>query len=172
MKFIFWCNCLMTAKFVFTTCMVQIAMVKFSISHLCTCFWEFYSQFFPQLSGGNPRVSRDFQCRSACCEEGCWNVSVCSCPLQIAVCLYVEVLICPLSFKVVLVTDGCLGIGRGSLRHSLATHNQRSESNRFPLPFPFPSKLYVMCMANLEEVMSLTHTFFFVALDNYWASLN
>ncbi|XP_009468303.1 PREDICTED: von Willebrand factor A domain-containing protein 9 isoform X2 [Nipponia nippon] len=58
------------------------------------------------------------------------------------------------SCQVVLVTDGCLGIGRGSLRHSLATHNQRSESNRFPLPFPFPSKLYVMCMANLEELQS------------------
>nr|XP_009913958.1 PREDICTED: von Willebrand factor A domain-containing protein 9 isoform X2 [Haliaeetus albicilla] len=58
------------------------------------------------------------------------------------------------TLQVVLVTDGCLGIGRGSLRHSLATHNQRSESNRFPLPFPFPSKLYVMCMANLEELQS------------------
>lgn len=61
--------------------------------------------------------------------------------------------------QVVLVTDGCLGIGRGSLRHSLATHNQRSESNRFPLPFPFPSKLYIMCMANLEEVMLCTKFF-------------
>ncbi|KFO25129.1 hypothetical protein H920_13455 [Fukomys damarensis] len=58
--------------------------------------------------------------------------------------------------QVVLVTDGCLGIGRGSLRHSLATQNQRSESNRFPLPFPFPSKLYIMCMANLEECGHLT----------------
>ncbi|ELK24848.1 hypothetical protein MDA_GLEAN10015291 [Myotis davidii] len=58
------------------------------------------------------------------------------------------------TLQVVLVTDGCLGIGRGSLRHSLATHNQRSESNRFPLPFPFPSKLYIMCMANLEELQS------------------
>nr|KAF6500431.1 integrator complex subunit 14 [Molossus molossus] len=56
--------------------------------------------------------------------------------------------------QVVLVTDGCLGIGRGSLRHSLATHSQRSDSNRFPLPFPFPSKLYIMCMANLEELQS------------------
>ncbi|XP_063304845.1 integrator complex subunit 14 [Pelobates fuscus] len=56
--------------------------------------------------------------------------------------------------QIVLVTDGCLGIGRGSLHHSLATINQRSESNRFPLPFPFPSKLYVMCMANLEELQS------------------
>ena len=63
--------------------------------------------------------------------------------------------------QVVLVTDGCLGIGRGSLRHSLATHNQRSESNRFPLPFPFPSKLYIMCMANLEEVCFVLSSFQF-----------
>ncbi|XP_077323832.1 integrator complex subunit 14 isoform X1 [Lithobates pipiens] len=56
--------------------------------------------------------------------------------------------------QVVLVTDGCLGIGRGSLQHSLSTLNQRSDSNRFPLPFPFPSKLYIMCMANLEELQS------------------
>ncbi|XP_012892194.1 PREDICTED: von Willebrand factor A domain-containing protein 9-like [Dipodomys ordii] len=63
------------------------------------------------------------------------------------------------TLQVVLVTDGCLGIGRGSLRHSLATHNQRSDSNRFPLPFPFPSKLYIMCMANLEEVMPSANCF-------------
>ncbi|XP_069480343.1 integrator complex subunit 14 [Ambystoma mexicanum] len=56
--------------------------------------------------------------------------------------------------QIVLVTDGCLGIGRGSLRHSLATLGQRTDSNRFPLPFPFPSKLYIMCMANLEELQS------------------
>ncbi|XP_039348453.1 integrator complex subunit 14 isoform X2 [Mauremys reevesii] len=58
------------------------------------------------------------------------------------------------TLQVVLVTDGCLGIGRGSLRHSLATCNQRNESSRFPLPFPFPSKLYIMCMANLDELQS------------------
>ncbi|XP_042543445.1 integrator complex subunit 14-like isoform X2 [Dipodomys spectabilis] len=61
--------------------------------------------------------------------------------------------------QVVLVTDGCLGIGRGSLRHSLATHNQRSDSNRFPLPFPFPSKLYIMCMATLEVTCLLLTAF-------------
>uniref|UniRef100_A0A2K5I3I4 Integrator complex subunit 14 n=1 Tax=Colobus angolensis palliatus TaxID=336983 RepID=A0A2K5I3I4_COLAP len=67
--------------------------------------------------------------------------------------------------QVVLVTDGCLGIGRGSLRHSLATQNQRSESNRFPLPFPFPSKLYIMCMANLEEkLIDLAYTPFHAVL--------
>lgn len=81
-------------------------------------------------------------------QEGSRGVWVFRCPVQL------KCLTCPRSLQVVLVTDGCLGIGRGSLRHSLATHSQRSESNRFPLPFPFPSKLYVMCMANLEEVMS------------------
>lgn len=52
----------------------------------------------------------------------------------------------------VLVTDGALGIGRGSLRHSLATMKQRGEDKRFPLPFPFPTKLYIVCIANAEEV--------------------
>lgn len=54
--------------------------------------------------------------------------------------------------QVVLVTDGALGIGRGSLRHSLQTIKQRGEDKKFPLPFLFPSKLYVMCIASAEEV--------------------
>ncbi|KTG31205.1 hypothetical protein cypCar_00019065 [Cyprinus carpio] len=58
--------------------------------------------------------------------------------------------------QVVLVTDGALGIGRGSLRHSLQTVKQRVEDKKFPLPFPFPSKLYVMCIANAEEVVLVT----------------
>ncbi|XP_016320917.1 von Willebrand factor A domain-containing protein 9 [Sinocyclocheilus anshuiensis] len=56
--------------------------------------------------------------------------------------------------QVVLVTDGALGIGRGSLRHSLQTVKQRMEDKKFPLPFPFPSKLYVMCIANAEELQA------------------
>ncbi|XP_059809138.1 integrator complex subunit 14 isoform X3 [Hypanus sabinus] len=56
--------------------------------------------------------------------------------------------------QVILVTDGSLGIGRGSLRHSLSILHQRSEENKFPLPFPFPSKLYIMCIANLEELQA------------------
>lgn len=120
------------------------------------------------LQQRNCRVRRGLQYRSVYCWEGCCNVSVFSCPLQIETRPCLEVLIWSLSFKVVLVTDGCLGIGRGSLRHSLATHNQRSESNRFPLPFPFPSKLYVMCMANLEEVMSSACTFLTVLVNCYY----
>uniref|UniRef100_A0A673M4M3 Integrator complex subunit 14 n=1 Tax=Sinocyclocheilus rhinocerous TaxID=307959 RepID=A0A673M4M3_9TELE len=61
--------------------------------------------------------------------------------------------------QVVLVTDGALGIGRGSLRHSLQTVKQRVEDKKFPLPFPFPSKLYVMCIANAEEVLYINNSF-------------
>lgn len=55
--------------------------------------------------------------------------------------------------QVVLVTDGSLGIGKGSLRNSLQTLKQRDDK-KFPLPFPFPTKLYIMCVANAEEVRS------------------
>ncbi|KAK6309428.1 hypothetical protein J4Q44_G00208910 [Coregonus suidteri] len=54
--------------------------------------------------------------------------------------------------QVVLVTDGSLGIGKGSLRHSLQTLKGRPEDKKFPLPFPFPAKLFVMCIANAEEL--------------------
>lgn len=55
--------------------------------------------------------------------------------------------------QVVLVTDGSLGIGKGSLRHSLQTLKHCGDDKKFPLPFPFPTKLYIMCVANAEEVM-------------------
>ncbi|MBN3281478.1 INT14 protein, partial [Polyodon spathula] len=55
--------------------------------------------------------------------------------------------------QVVLVTDGALGIGKGSLRHSLVTLKQRGEDKKFPLPFPFPSKIHIMCIANQEETL-------------------
>ncbi|KAL0968884.1 hypothetical protein UPYG_G00273150 [Umbra pygmaea] len=54
--------------------------------------------------------------------------------------------------QVVLVTDGSLGIGAGSLRHSLQTLKPRPEDKKFPLPFPFPAKLFVMCIATMEEL--------------------
>ena len=56
--------------------------------------------------------------------------------------------------QVVLVTDGSLGIGKGSLRHSLQTLKQRADDKKFPLPFPFPTKMFIMCVANSEEVSS------------------
>uniref|UniRef100_A0A8D3AW76 Integrator complex subunit 14 n=1 Tax=Scophthalmus maximus TaxID=52904 RepID=A0A8D3AW76_SCOMX len=54
--------------------------------------------------------------------------------------------------QLMLVTDGSLGIGKGSLRHSLQTMKQRADDKKFPLPFPFPTKLYIMCVANAEEL--------------------
>ena len=59
-----------------------------------------------------------------------------------------------LDLQVVLVTDGSLGIGKGSLRHSLQTLKHRAEDKKFPLPYPFPAKLFVMCIANAEEVQN------------------
>uniref|UniRef100_A0A3Q3FN30 Integrator complex subunit 14 n=1 Tax=Labrus bergylta TaxID=56723 RepID=A0A3Q3FN30_9LABR len=54
--------------------------------------------------------------------------------------------------QVVLVTDGSLGIGKGSLRYSLQTLKLRGDDKKFPLPFPFPTKLFIMCVANAEEL--------------------
>ncbi|XP_034032317.1 integrator complex subunit 14 [Thalassophryne amazonica] len=54
--------------------------------------------------------------------------------------------------QVVLVTDGSLGIGKGSLRHALQTLKHRGEDKKFPLPFPFPTKLYITCVASAEEL--------------------
>ncbi|XP_071354331.1 integrator complex subunit 14 [Trachinotus anak] len=54
--------------------------------------------------------------------------------------------------QVMLITDGSLGIGKGSLRHSLQTLKQRGDDKKFPLPFPFPTKLFIMCIANAEEL--------------------
>lgn len=53
--------------------------------------------------------------------------------------------------QVVLITDGCPGIGPMSLKHSLNTLNQRDPSNPFPLPFSFPCKLSVMCVSSPDE---------------------
>ncbi|XP_077424923.1 integrator complex subunit 14 [Vanacampus margaritifer] len=54
--------------------------------------------------------------------------------------------------QVVLVTDGALGIGKGSLRHSLQSLRHRGDDKKFPLPFPFPTKMFIMCVANTEEL--------------------
>uniref|UniRef100_A0AAQ5YGQ3 von Willebrand factor A domain-containing protein 9 n=1 Tax=Amphiprion ocellaris TaxID=80972 RepID=A0AAQ5YGQ3_AMPOC len=56
------------------------------------------------------------------------------------------------ALQLVLVTDGSLGIGKGSLRHSLQTLKHRGDDKKFPLPFPFPTKLFIMCVANAEEL--------------------
>lgn len=65
----------------------------------------------------------------------------------------------------VLVTDGAMGIGRGSLRNTLQTLKQRAEDKKFPLPFPFPSKFYIMCIANAEEVRQIFYIGMFRVSD-------
>ncbi|CAG9766259.1 unnamed protein product [Ceutorhynchus assimilis] len=56
------------------------------------------------------------------------------------------------SCQIILVTDGSTGIGAMSLKESLATVNQRGVSGPvFPLPFPFPTKLHVVCIAGSNE---------------------
>ncbi|XP_057691751.1 integrator complex subunit 14 isoform X2 [Corythoichthys intestinalis] len=56
--------------------------------------------------------------------------------------------------QVVLVTDGSLGIGKGSLRHSLQSLRHRGDEKKFPLPFPFPTKMFIMCVANTDELQA------------------
>lgn len=47
--------------------------------------------------------------------------------------------------QVLLVTDGSLGAGNGSLRKVHGSHSSTEDS--FPLPLPFQSKLHVICLA-------------------------
>lgn len=49
--------------------------------------------------------------------------------------------------QVILITDGNTGIGPMSLSHSLSTLNIAQDVNPFPLPFPYPGKLSVICIA-------------------------
>lgn len=59
---------------------------------------------------------------------------------------------CLLYFQVVLITDGNSGVGMGSLRHSLATMNDReAASDKFPLPFPFSCKLHIMVVGSSSD---------------------
>lgn len=54
--------------------------------------------------------------------------------------------------QVILVTDGSVGVGPGSLKHSLQTCSAReSTESKFPLPFTFPCKLHVLCVANPND---------------------
>ncbi len=53
-------------------------------------------------------------------------------------------------FQIILVTDGNGGIGHGSLKQSLQRESKTAD-DKFPLPFPFPCKLHVVCMANPSD---------------------
>ncbi|BFY97677.1 hypothetical protein BsWGS_00718 [Bradybaena similaris] len=56
------------------------------------------------------------------------------------------------SCQVILITDGSLGVGTGSLKKSLQTIDSRqSTEEKFPLPYPFPCKLHVVCIGNPND---------------------
>ena len=50
--------------------------------------------------------------------------------------------------QVVLITDGNPGVGPMSLGDSLNSLNVIRDVNPFPLPFPYPGKLSVICIAS------------------------
>ena len=48
-----------------------------------------------------------------------------------------------------LITDGSVGVGVGSLKHSLQSLHQHTSTipeAPFPVPFDFPCKLHIMCI--------------------------
>ncbi|XP_012277266.1 integrator complex subunit 14 [Orussus abietinus] len=53
--------------------------------------------------------------------------------------------------QVVLVTDGNPGVGPMSLGDSLNSLNVTREMNPFPLPFPYPGKLSIVCIASQQD---------------------
>lgn len=50
--------------------------------------------------------------------------------------------------QVILITDGNPGVGPGSLSDSLNSLNYPRDANSFPLPFPYPAKLSLVCLTN------------------------
>lgn len=54
--------------------------------------------------------------------------------------------------QVILVTDGSIGSGYGSLKDLLDGKEDRMTETPCPLPFPFPSKLHVVCIGTQSEL--------------------
>ncbi|XP_064079938.1 integrator complex subunit 14-like isoform X2 [Macrobrachium nipponense] len=52
--------------------------------------------------------------------------------------------------QIVLITDGNAGAGQHNLQKSMMSAHSRVAS-QFPLPFPFPAKLSIVCIANPNE---------------------
>lgn len=53
--------------------------------------------------------------------------------------------------QVILITDGNPGVGPMSLGHSLSSLNVAQDTNPFPLPFPYPGKLSIVCIASQQD---------------------
>lgn len=56
--------------------------------------------------------------------------------------------------QVIVVTDGSIGSGYGSLTDLLDGTGERMTDGPCPLPFPFPSKLHVVCISSPSEMAS------------------
>ena len=58
-----------------------------------------------------------------------------------------------LYFQIVLITDGSTGVGKGSLKQTLASLNKdnKSTDEKCPLPFTFPCKLNIVCVTNPSD---------------------
>jgi hypothetical protein len=50
--------------------------------------------------------------------------------------------------QIILITDGNPGVGSMSLGDSLNSLNFSRDANPFPLPFIYPGKLSLVCIAN------------------------
>ncbi|KAG5318313.1 INT14 protein, partial [Pseudoatta argentina] len=63
--------------------------------------------------------------------------------------------------QVILITDGNPGIGPMSLGNSLNSLNVTQDVNPFPLPFPYPGKLSIVCIASQQGKLKREKTFHF-----------
>lgn len=57
--------------------------------------------------------------------------------------------------QVILITDGDTGVGPMSLGHSLSTLHMERDGNPFPLPFPYPGKLNIVCIASHQGTQQI-----------------
>lgn len=72
--------------------------------------------------------------------------------------------------QVVLITDGNPGVGPMSLADSLNSLNVTRDINLFPLPFPYPGKLSVVCISSQQGTSKHGHIIFkylFFAFINF-----
>lgn len=66
--------------------------------------------------------------------------------------------------QVILITDGNPGVGPMSLGNSLSSLNVTQDVNPFPLPFPYPGKLSIVCIGSQQGKLKCKHTFSYFLL--------
>jgi hypothetical protein len=66
--------------------------------------------------------------------------------------------------QVILITDGNPGVGRMSLSNSLNSLNVTQDVNPFPLPFPYPGKLSIVCLASQQGKLKYNCSYLFHSL--------